>query len=552
MEGQEASAQSEQPLDGTDIFPGRGHFTTTDQIAGDCVQGPNGELTITPVSTAPGTGGQIVEYSLVKIDSSNEVDDAMSIDVGASYKGAFVSANAKFGFSKQVKVSDTSVTMLVRVRVTNTSLTLPPGITLQPSAADLLRGPGGGAATAAQLQRFRERCGDGYVHTYYRGGQFFGHIAIQTSSKEEKQKIEASLSAKVFTFQGSTSFESFVQSVVKNSTLRVNSYSEGGQDLEPCTTVECMMDRVRTFPQQVRLHPWSYGAIVVPYTTLPMPNDATSPMDISLAQQRMDDIKTQLNDHVDLLVRYQAAQVNPYNYDFTQGTTFQQVGQAINTINGNINVLTNALRNCGDSPGTCSIPSLGVLVHEPPTLRQVYTTEAPTRVTLRPYSAPSQAMFLGRATVTGIACQPPEIVRAGPTSLSSRDAATFTIAPGILPGTVSFLSSSGRFLQEVIGPTACNGMLLPGSTRGPGEMGTFHQVPPLNGRSGYVSFRLMRSEAPSDHPYVNRSSSAYLTRTGSATSSTSNFAGIVDVRQREYTQAFQDAASWRLGVPLSP
>src|SRR5262245_9232775 len=75
-------AEQEQALDTQGFFQARGYFLNTDRVAGDCIESATGGP-VKPVQI-PNTGGQTVSFSLRQLESSAEVQEALSIGASAS------------------------------------------------------------------------------------------------------------------------------------------------------------------------------------------------------------------------------------------------------------------------------------------------------------------------------------------------------------------------------------------------------------------------------------------------------------------------------------
>lgn len=551
-EAEESIDSAAQGLDKQGFFPGRGYFVNADSVASDCVvpAAYNGTtnlgLEITPVQAA-NTGGQEVMFALSKVESSQEVQDKLHISAHAAAKFLVAGGEAKFDFSEQSRVTETSVTLVASLVVRNTSWTVPPGVKLHPEASALLK--------TNQTARFRERCGDGFLHSYTTGGEFYAIIQINTSSREEKQRIESSVEGNYLTVSGSASFQKDMEKLVKNSSTTVRSYQLGGEGIDstPCMNISCVAERISAFTAAVARKPLVFAAEVLPYEVLELPSDAVSPLDISLSIDVMKEINKQRNNTRDQLTKFLQVQSKPERYALNApNATLAQVTAAISTINGNLSNLDNALKACARDPNTCSMPSISaVAVQAPPAKR------LPRDIgVLRSYDGPS-LFVTGEDYVSGGGATGCKSELAQGISVPDRASLpALTFGPGLVAGpagdeTVSLQAASdpGFYFAAVrncLGgkgrsPTAL-GVVNGATTQLKREAASFMVVPGLNGKPNTYSLRrYFTTDAPAADGR-NRNPNSYVIRYGN----TSVDLVTVDANA---TSALKDAASWYIETP---
>jgi len=542
----------DQPLDTLGFYPGRGYMLNNDTVASDCLVPAaypgDPSLTIVPVQAAK-TGGQEVIFSLSKVSSSEEIQNKLNINASASAKFLSAGGSAKFSFAQDTKTDDTSVTLLASVIVRNTSWTVPPGVKLSPDAEGLLK--------TGSLTRFRERCGDRFLHSYTTGGEFHAFIQVQTSSKEEKEAISASVQGNYLTVSGSAEFNSKMQSIVRNSTTIVRSYQIGGSGIEtaPCLDVACVADRVSRFTTAVAANPVIFEAEAAPYGVLKLPTDAISPLDVSVALDVMSQLNSQRNFTRDLLNKFLDVQSRAERYALNApNATLAEVGTAISTLNTNLTSLENALKACARDLDQCAQPTLGSIAVQPPPAKPA----SRGLVLIRSYDSPSLYLTGGRFM------DPPpnqyctgEVAQAQANDYRSTLADfAFNIVPGLMPNVgasvaVSFqpAASPNTFLATSNGREVCSSALK--LRTGPFtdvalREGTFFIEPGLNGKPNTVSFR--RWYDPAD-PMLNRTAPAstlnshlYIKHQAGTTGQSIVFYLITDAQSAET----KDAASWYL------
>lgn len=495
----------ESPLDTISFFPGRGYLLNADKAVGDCLTDAAGGLEIKPTRAA-NVGGQEVTYTLSKIESSEDLQKRLSIDASASASFLIGSADAKFSFAETTKTSSTAVTLLASVKVRNTSWTVPPGVKFHPDAVALLK--------AADLKRFRERCGDGFLHSYTTGGEFHAIVQIHTNSAEETQKINASIEGSLFTAKGSVEFNKYMESVVKNSSTVVNSYQVGGAGIEstPCRDVKCVADRVVAFTTAVAKNPVVISAEVLPYDVLSRPADKISPLDISVTRDTMREVNKQRNWTRDKVNQFVEVQSRPEVYALgAPNATLEQITAGISTLNNNLTKYNDALKSCARDIDLCTLPAVSAMTTQMP------PTKSPTsQVMLRPYGKPSGFLVDGLAMIAPCNHQ----LWAGTQSLEDRTLApeaTFKLIPGVggIAGSVSLQSllQPSKVVSAFFG-TSCNKrvQIIAANTADLKEKSTFFRVPGLNGKPNTWSFRLhnVTSAPVAGEPAKNRDANTYL------------------------------------------
>ena len=489
------SASVEQPLDTVGFYPGRGYVQPSDTVASDCLvpaaypQDPS--LIIVPVNAA-NTGGQEVIFSLSKVSSSEEIQKKLNINASASAKALVGSASAKFNFAQDIKTDDTSVTLLASVIVRNTSWTVPPGVKLTTEASNLLG--------AGSFPRFKERCGDSFLRSYTTGGEFHAFIQVQTSSKEEKESISASVQGSYLTVSGSAEFNSKMQSIVKNSTTVVKSYQIGGSgiDTAPCLDVACVADRVSKFTDAVAQNPVLFDAEVANYSVLAMPTDATSQLDVSVTLDTMANVNTQRNATRDLLAKFLDVQSRPERYAlYAPNATIADVGTAISTLNTNLTALEDALKGCARLNNPCTMPTLGSISVQPPPAAPA----ARGLMLIRSYDSPS--LYLTGGLIMNETDAYPcvgELAQAQANNYrSTLPDFAFNLVPGLMPNvgsSVAFSIQPAGAPNTYLATTNIRDLCGDGMKFRVGPLtgmraieATFFIEPGLNGRPNTVSFR---------------------------------------------------------------
>ena len=337
-------ALAEQTLDHDNLAPGRGYNLLTDEVHDFCLQDVR-------LSTIAGIDGQRTVFSLDLVEDSKSLAQKMSVSAAASISFGFSGAAGKAQFVADSELSQTSVFALAAIRVINAPRFVDHP-QLQADAADTLR---------FDPERFRERCGDGFVSALSAGAEYFGLIEIATSNEHEKQQVKAALKANGATWSAQAEFERAVNASVSNKTVHVRTYQSGGNAPSgtPCTSVTCILTRASEMLSVAEVHPSLIDAKVLSYRKLALPNDVPLPIDTQHMQEVENAIVGLKSDLLKLRGEYTDALRNP---DFVEPFDGQQLQQAVQTCDRNLQALRAAGSACYRSYQTCVLPPLEPLV----------------------------------------------------------------------------------------------------------------------------------------------------------------------------------------------
>ncbi|MDF3067336.1 MAG: hypothetical protein K0R38_2937 [Polyangiaceae bacterium] len=524
----EAVGELSQNLDTQGFFEARGYFQNNDTVAGDCVAGPGaGDPAVVPVQ-APNAGGQQVVFSLALLESSADVHSRLSLDASASAKFLVAGGDAKFQFAEATGLSETKVTLLAAVSVRNNAWTVPPGIKFRTDVVPMLTGVAGAAPTDAQLQRFRQRCGDGFLHSYVTGGEYYAMIQVETQTKAETESIKAHIAGNYLTFSASADFEKTMSKIVSTSKTLVRTYQIGGEGTttSPCSDVQCVAKRIDEFTTAVTAKPVVFATEVKPYSLLKMPKDGTKLIDISTARDQMELINRQRDSTRDLISRFGDVLDNPSTY-VLGANTLASIGTALNTANDNLNTLNTALRSCGRTPTGCKVPAIKSIAVTVPGLKPM-----PTRVALRSYAKPS-SYILDAGSLSD--CDNPFLRISAVENPDSLE--PFRIVPGLngAPRTFSFQSEIAQKHMSVRLESPCVRRVKLTVPRSEVEKNraSFYRERGLNGRPNTWSFRLYGNPS-GEELYLTRSRVSPISVTAHPELSVAD----------EDMDAFKNDASW--------
>lgn len=232
---------------------GRGINSLSGEIKGSCVELSNlGDF----------QGGQNVKLSIEKIESKNELREKMGLEAEASLS---TFASGKIDYFKSQEINQYSLYILVSVIIRNSQQLMDINtVKLKEDSAELL--------TQGNKKRFIERCGDSFINGIISGGEFFSIYEIKTSSKEEREELDASVSASYGIFGGSAKFKSALQKVSKIATTNIVVHREGDRGTEIPQSPDDILDYAVNFPSIINNpnNAVNYKVITLGYETLPM------------------------------------------------------------------------------------------------------------------------------------------------------------------------------------------------------------------------------------------------------------------------------------------
>jgi hypothetical protein len=180
---------------------------------------PMGKVVNAPASPVDQAGGATVNFKVRRIQSTEELEQALNIDVEASYGcGAFgAGGSARFAFAKSAKIQSSSLFMSVTAQIELGFLSIDDPV-LSQDAQSLMDRP----------DVFKGRYGNVFVRGIGRGGLFVGTLRLETGSSEEAEQISAELQGSygLFSAEAKMKFES-LQKKYRTSTF-IDMYHEGG------------------------------------------------------------------------------------------------------------------------------------------------------------------------------------------------------------------------------------------------------------------------------------------------------------------------------------
>ena len=228
-------------------------------------------------ATPPTVLGSYQSFEVTRIQSSEDLQQSLGVDVQASYGcAAFgAGASARFSYLSSTEVHSSCLFMTVTASVRQADLSI--------DECDLL--PVAAALKAEHPTEFSARYGDMFARACTTGGLFVGVMRIETSSEQQAQSIEGELRGSYGMFSAEAS-ANFKQTTSREG-VRVycSMYAEGGPKLELTDTTDPgqllsyankWMAAMRDDPERNSVpYEWTFSPIAIANGPLP-PNEAES------------------------------------------------------------------------------------------------------------------------------------------------------------------------------------------------------------------------------------------------------------------------------------
>ena len=211
-------------------------------VSADLATGsPMGKAVDGTATTVQGAGGATVVFSVKRVQSTEDLEQALNIDAEASYGSAAFgpSISARFSFAKKSKIQSSSLFMIVtaEVQLAFESIDDP---ALTADADNLLDRP----------DVFGVRYGNVFVRGVQRGGLFVGTMRVDTNSEEQSSSIEAELKGSYGLFSADAKMKFSEVEQKYSSSVYIDMYHEGGPvglAISDITDPKQLLDNVNTF-----------------------------------------------------------------------------------------------------------------------------------------------------------------------------------------------------------------------------------------------------------------------------------------------------------------
>ncbi len=216
----------------------------------------------TPTAVVGG-GGQTVQFSLLKVDSYEDYQSAFNFDAEASAIYGLFHGSAKFSFAEGHKFHSYSKYLVASIVVTNAFKQIPDP-KLSVPANNLLEN--------GLDDRFRAEFGDSFVLGIKMGGEYHAVLEFTSQTQEDLTKISAAIEVGEFgLFSAAASFSSAVQRFKGQTSLKVDSFQQGGDDTRQTINVDEIIMKASRFPTDVKQVAVPFLAFLQDYEALDLP-----------------------------------------------------------------------------------------------------------------------------------------------------------------------------------------------------------------------------------------------------------------------------------------
>lgn len=315
---------------------------------------PMGKVVTGEVSGVTNALGAVTSFNILRLNSTEDLEQALGISVEASGGCGCFSASGRMEYAKKSKIQTNSLFMAITAYVTLENLSIDdPAMT--PAAVDI----------AGRADAFNTRYGDMFVRGIGRGGLFLAILQIDTRSSEESESISAQVGGSygLFSAKAKTTFENVQKQY--HSELKITVYHEGGP-------IDLSMDKDRIDDANelyIMLQKWLQAfqndpsANAVPYSaTLAPIAIANGPIPANAAEmQHSQDVlmicakqRSQIMDGqnlMDFMVQ------NPSRYDFPAPTTLDDVRKAFAGYQSDLDLVGAAASNAIDHVSDALTPA---------------------------------------------------------------------------------------------------------------------------------------------------------------------------------------------------
>lgn len=272
---------------------GGGYDSLTLVPKGEAYDPDHTDLTLRPTS---GASSQTFTQDVRKIESSSQLNNALSISASVNGSYGLFSGSASATYQKSTQINNYSLYFLINSFVRN-------------SEEQITSFALSGDALAENGNTFREKYGDYFVDGVVSGGTLYALLNLTTNSRETKEKVTTSLEASysgAFSIGGK--FSSDLSKALKTSGVSFSSkwQSTGASPQwnanSPHNTVDEILKSANTFPEGVANGGAPMFAILKPYALLekaPQKSDAINGQALNAIRQTLTDIYLQAKQILD-------------------------------------------------------------------------------------------------------------------------------------------------------------------------------------------------------------------------------------------------------------
>ena len=326
-------------------------------VSADLATGsPMGKAVDGVATKVQGAGAATVSFSVRRVQSTEELEQALGIDAEASYGCAAFGGGVsdRFSFAKNSKIQSSSLFMLVTAQVELAFESVDDPV-MTADADNLLDRP----------DIFSTRYGNAFVRGVQRGGLFVGTMRVDTNSSEQSTSISNDLAGSYGLFSAEAKVKFSEVQRKYNCSVYVDMYHEGGPvdlKIHDITNPADLLDNANLFLESFRTQPEE--AVAKPYfvTLAPIaiarsvklpPNvaDVEHAQDVLVACTKA---RSRILDKLNLL-EYLLG--NPTKFSFQPGADARALAQVQANFEADLDTVSQCASAAIDSPKGAKMPT---------------------------------------------------------------------------------------------------------------------------------------------------------------------------------------------------
>jgi len=321
-------------------------------------------VTFSDPKPSVGDTGQRVFKDMMVVNTFQDLQESLGIDVNASASYGLFSADDKFNYTKNSKYNSKSTYAVARCIVHNPPLSIDDA-KLKDEAGNLL--------TQGNDNEFADVYGDCFVRGIFSGGELYTIFQFDSNDSSEQTSVSNSFSGSVsgLAAGGSLSVDVNTQKAIQNRSTKITltQIQIGGSGMDfslnigqalassdPATAmIQSISNLMDHFAEIVKGNPVAASVIVQPYTSLLLPKKPNFE-DLLLRKTCLDQVAANYQSRLTLLNDLTFISLNPDKFD-----GLPEDGVLKSWIDFFSNQITNLLKgasSCVDDIKQCVVPAL--------------------------------------------------------------------------------------------------------------------------------------------------------------------------------------------------
>jgi hypothetical protein len=194
--------------------------------------------------------GQKVDYEKYVSTTVEELRESVDVSASASVSGMWGSVSGRASFFESIGKRRSYTYLTVHTKVRNTEVAME---NESPGMSDFKEEVKSYLKSKSPKEKFFNKYGNCYIHSYQTGGEFVAVMEYQTEDKESQKDVKAQLDVAASVWgqdiKASAEFKSSLQSASRSSTMRIKILRNGGVGALP--DVDALVETAQNFPDSV-------------------------------------------------------------------------------------------------------------------------------------------------------------------------------------------------------------------------------------------------------------------------------------------------------------